>query len=113
MFRKFISISLLVSIIALGTSGLMMIILKDLTFQLQMHPVHKIFGIFMCISAYFHIYFNINPIKNYLKVKKFAITFSILFVLLIFLFVAGMNKPIDKKIVSEIEKKMSILEQKH
>lgn len=113
MFRKAFSITLLVSMLALGTSGLMMIVLNDLTFQLQMHPVHKVFGILMCISACFHIYYNFGPIMNYLKQKKVAIIFSTLSVLLIFLFVVGMNKPIDNKVVKEIEEKMLLLESKN
>ncbi len=112
MFRKFVSITLLLSIIAMGISGLSMIILGSFKFQLQMHPVHKIFGVMMCISACFHIYFNFKSIKNYLKINRIAILGSVLFIVLILLFSVGMNKPLDQNIIAEIEEKMSKLEHK-
>jgi uncharacterized membrane protein len=112
MFRKYIAVTLLISIFALGTSGLLMIILNDLTFRLKMDLLHETFGVIMCISGSIHVYLNFKLIKNYLKYKKVAIAGTILSVLLIFLFVIGMNKPIDQKIILEIEKKISQLEQK-
>ena len=112
MLRKYIAIALLISIFALGISGILMIILNDLTFRLKVDLLHEIFGVIMCISGSIHIYFNFKLIKNYLKVKKIAIAGAILSVLLIFLFVIGMNKPIDQEIISEIEKKILQLEQK-
>jgi len=93
-------------------SGILMIIMNDLTFRLKMDLLHEIFGVIMCISGSVHIYLNFKLIKNYLKVKRIALAGGILFGLLIFLFVIGMNKPIDQKIVSEIERKISQLEQR-
>lgn len=112
MFRKFISIVLLISVIAVGISGLLMIILGSFKFQLQMHPVHKVFGIIMCVAAVFHIYFNFKPIKNYLKINKIAISAAVLFTFLIFLSVIGMNKPLNPEVVEDIENKMLHIEQK-
>lgn len=110
MFRKFISIALLVSIIAVGSSGLMMIILGSFKFQLQMHPVHKIFGIIMCIASLFHVFYNFNAIKKYLTVGRIAISAGVLCAFLIFLFVVGMKRPLDEKAISEIENKMHQLQ---
>lgn len=111
MLRKLTSIVLLISTIAVGSSGLFMIFLNSFTFQLQMHPVHKIFGIIMCISGGLHICFNFRPIKSYLKDRKLSIVGTLLTVLMIFLYAIGLNRPIDQDVVKGIEKVMSQLEQ--
>lgn len=111
MFRKFISITLLVSLIAVGGSGLLMIILGSLSFQLQMHPIHKIFGIVLCISGLFHIGFNFKPIKSYLKINKIAFSAAALCTLALLLLVAGLGKPLDREAVADIETRMQQLEQ--
>lgn len=63
MFRQFISLTLLVSLVALSSSGIMMILLGSFEFQLQMHPVHKIFGILLTLSGAFHVYYNFAAIE--------------------------------------------------
>ena len=70
MFRQFISIILLVSLVALSSSGILMIVLGSFEFQLQMHPVHKIFGILLTLSGAFHLYYNFSAIKKYLSKRK-------------------------------------------
>ncbi|SDW84657.1 protein of unknown function [Lutibacter oricola] len=110
MFRKIVSITLLVSLMALASSGMLMIFLNSLEFQLQMHPVHKIFGILLSISGCFHIYFNFKPIKKYLSVRK-VLVFGVGMVLIMsFLYVVGINKPLDKEKIQEIELLMTQLE---
>ncbi len=110
MLRRLTSIALLVSVTAVGISGVMMIILGSFTFQLQMHPVHKAFGLLMCVAAVFHIYFNFNQMKSYLKNNRIAISAAVLFTFMIFLFVIGMNKPLDQTVIDNIESQMSQLE---
>ena len=103
MTRKIVSTTLLVSLIALASSGIMMIVLGSYEFNLRMHPVHKIFGITMTISGILHIYYNFKSIKKYLgsqKVLLFAVG-MILFMLL--LYFAGYKKPLDETIINEIE----------
>lgn len=104
MFRKYVSIILLISLIALASSGLLMIILNSLEFQFRMHPVHKIFGILMCISGAFHAYFNFKPIKNYFKDKKLAFVGAVLTVLMVILYTVGLNKPMDPNAIQKLEK---------
>ena len=112
MFRKAVSITLLVSLMALASSGIMMIVLNSLEFQLQMHPVHKIFGILMTISGGFHIYFNFKPLKNYLSARKILVVGIGMVLMMSLLYVVGFNKPLDKEKIQEIELLMSQLESK-
>lgn len=89
-----------------------MIILNSFSFQLQMHPVHKVFGIIMILAGCFHVYLNFNPIKSYLKNTKMIILGVILSVFLIFLFVVGLNKPMDPQKILQIQQLMSQMETK-
>ena len=111
MLRKMTSMALLVSVIAVGVSGLLMIILGSFKFQLQMHPVHKVFGILMRVSAVVHIYFNFGAINSYLQMNKIAIMAALLTTLLAALSVIGMNKPLNQTVIEDIENRMSQLEQ--
>lgn len=110
MLRKLTSITLLVSVIAVGVSGVLMILLGSFRFQLQMHPVHKVFGILMCVSALIHVYLNFKPIKGYLKNNKIAVSATVLGTLLFSLSVIGMNKPLDQAVIDTIERQMAQLE---
>ena len=110
MFRKCVSITLVLSLIALGSSGLLMIILNSFSFQLQMHPIHKVFGVIMALSGCFHLYLNFKPIKIYLKNRGVLIFGVILSVFLIFLVVVGLNKPVDPEKIKQIQQLMSQME---
>ncbi|ARU48759.1 putative membrane protein [Sulfurospirillum diekertiae] len=70
MFRQVVSLTLLVSLLAVGSSGILMIILNSFEFQFQMHPVHKIFGVLMVLSGSLHLYLNFGSVKKILEYKK-------------------------------------------
>lgn len=110
MFRKLISLTLLVSLVALSSSGIMMIVLGSFEFQLQMHPVHKIFGILLTISGGFHLYYNFTAIRKYLSDKKIVLIAISLTFMMIALYAIGMSKPLDKEKVQQIEKIMMTME---
>lgn len=110
MFRKAVSLSLLIAFAALSTSGMMMIFLNSFEFQLQMHPVHKIFGVVLTIAVPFHLYYNFNAIKDYLKEQRLAIFTGLLTVVLVALYAIGLNKPLDKEKIKQIETIMQTLE---
>lgn len=112
MLRQFLSITLVISFIALGVSGSFMIILNSFAFQLQMHPVHKVFGIIMVIAGFFHVYLNLTLIKNYLKNRNTLVLGAAMSCLLSFLVVVGLNKPLDRTSVEEVEQLMSQMETK-
>ncbi|MGL1932861.1 MAG: DUF4405 domain-containing protein [Desulfotalea sp.] len=112
MLRQIVSITLVVSFIALGISGLLMIVLNSFSFQLQMHPVHKIFGIIMALTGCVHVYLNFKPINRYLKNQKELVFGAIISALLILLLVTGLNKSIDPELVEQIQQLMSQMESK-
>ena len=110
MFRKIVSLSLLVSLVALSSSGILMILLNDFAFQLQMHPIHKVFGVILTVSGAIHVYYNFSAIKKYLGTQKLAIFTAVLTVVMVLLVVIGMYKPLDMDKVKQIEEIMQTLE---
>ncbi|MBT8349257.1 MAG: hypothetical protein HKP62_07430 [Sulfurovum sp.] len=110
MFRQFISLTLLVSLMALSSSGILMIVLGSFEFQLQMHPVHKIFGVLLTLSGAFHVYYNFAAIKKYLSKKKMLLFALVMTFLMITLYAVGMGKPLDPEKIEQIEKIMKTME---
>ena len=56
--RRFTAIALLVSFVAMATSGLLMLIIDKPSFTFRMHPVHKLFGLVLVGAALSHIPLN-------------------------------------------------------
>jgi len=110
MFRKIVSITLLVSLVALSSSGILMIVLGSFEFQLQMHPVHKIFGILLTLSGAFHLYYNFGAIRKYLGDKKIVLVAVFLTFIMVALYAIGTAKPLDKAKIQQIEAIMKTLE---
>lgn len=106
MLRQYVSITLAVSLVALGSSGMLMIVLNSLAFQFQMHPVHKIFGVVMVVAGCLHVYLNFTPIRTYLKKRKVLVVATALSVLLLLLFAIGFNKSMDTETIEQIEQLM-------
>ncbi len=113
MTRKIVSTTLLVSLLALGSSGAMMLILNSYEFQLRMHPVHKLFGIAMIISGSLHVFYNFKAIKKYLESGKILLYGIVMTLFMILLYFAGFNKPLDADIIKEIETTSRRLESKN
>lgn len=110
MFRKITSLTLLLSLVALSSSGILMIVLGSFEFQLQMHPVHKVFGVLLSISGAIHLYLNFGAIKKYLGTKKLALFAVFLTVMMVGLYAVGMAKPLDPQKVQQIENIMKSME---
>jgi len=51
---KFVAVTLFVSFIAMATSGMMTFVIERPSFTIQMHPVHKLFGLLMVMAAATH-----------------------------------------------------------
>ena len=86
MVRKIAAISLAVSFLAMATSGLMMFVVEKPSFTIQMHPVHKLFGLLMIAAAIAHIWLNYRGLLHHLKTRPVAIYGCVLVVLLVCLY---------------------------
>lgn len=109
MTRKIVSTTLLISLIALVSSGLMMMVLGSYEFNLRMHPVHKIFGMLLSLSGIIHVYLNFKSIRKYLTNRRILVLGIVLFVIMLLLYMVGFNKPIDENAIQQIESTLSTM----
>lgn len=107
MGRKIASTTLLVSFIALASSGLMMMFIGSFEFNLRMHPVHKIFGLVMVVSGIFHVIYNFKSIKKYLTSQRLLIFVLVMMVIMGLLYVAGFKRTIDPAMIEQVEEAIS------
>lgn len=103
MFRRMVAISMFVSFIAIATSGLMMFVIERPSFTIQMHPVHKLFGLLLVVAALCHISLNFRSLKNHLKQRSGLIEVAILTAALIFLYGVAMNNKIPADLAAQMD----------
>lgn len=107
MLRKIVSTTLLVSLLAIVSSGLLMMLLGSYEFNLRMHPVHKIFGMLLSVSGIIHVYLNFKSIKKYLTSRRIMAFAIIMFMIMVLLYIVGFLKPIDETFIREMESILS------
>ena len=83
MLRRIAAVTLAVSFVAMATSGLMMFVVEKPSFTLQMHPVHKTFGILMVAAALAHLSLNFRSLLAHLRTRSVAVYGSVLVALLV------------------------------
>lgn len=103
MLRKFAAISLSVSFVAMATSGLMMFFIERPSFTIQMHPVHKIFGLLMVVAAITHISLNYRLLFNHLKTKSASIYGVVLVIVLVLLYGAAINNQVPESLAETMD----------
>jgi len=104
MFRKIVAVALFVSFIAMSTSGLMMFFIERPSFTIQMHPVHKFFGIIMILSVIGHLSFNLKSILHYLKTRTIAIFAGVMVSVLVLLYAVVINNGVPSEIAIPMDK---------
>jgi hypothetical protein len=104
MFRKIVALALFVSFIAMSTSGLMMFFIEQPSFTIQMHPVHKVFGLIMILSVIGHLSFNLSSIVKYVKNRSVAIFGGVLVCLLVTLYGVALNNEVPAAIAIPMDK---------
>ena len=112
MLRKLTAIALAISMLAVGSSGLLMLLVGKTSFTLQMDPVHKLFGIVMLIASFTHACLNRRAITSYLKVHRTLFLSVPLVALLVAAYVLAIRNRIPSNIseplnalAAEVEKK--------
>lgn len=103
MFRRVVALTMLVSFVAMSTSGAMMFVIERPSFTIQMHPVHKVFGLLMVIAAIAHITLNFRSIKAHLKLRSGVVAASILSALLVLLYGAAMNNAVPPGLAEQMD----------
>ena len=98
MARQLFALTLAVSFLAMATSGMMMFFIETPSFTIQMHPVHKLFGLIMIIAVMGHLSFNYRAISNYLKTKAVSIYGGVLVMGLVLLYGVAANNQVPEEI---------------
>jgi hypothetical protein len=104
LIRKITAVSLLVSFIAMSTSGITMLVISKPSFTIQMHLVHISFGIILIISVLSHLMFNYKSLVLYLKSKIPLLVLSSLTVLLVVAYGFSANKHIPENLAIQMDK---------
>ena len=104
MFRKIVSVALFVSFIAMSTSGLLMFVIEKPSFTIQMHPVHKLFGLIMILAVLAHLSFNFKSIVHYIKNKSVAMFGGFMIILLIALYGVVIYNEVPPEIAIPMDK---------
>ncbi|MEG9861579.1 MAG: DUF4405 domain-containing protein [Parvularculales bacterium] len=98
MFRKIVAVSLFVSFVAMATSGLMMFVIEKPSFTIQMHPVHKLFGLVMVASVIAHLSLNYRHLLNYVRARLVAAFGGVLVTLLVLVYGVAINNGVPPEI---------------
>jgi len=103
MIRKLAAVSLFVSFLAMASSGMMMFVIEKPSFTIQMHPVHKLFGLLMIVSVIVHLSFNYRALLNHLRARSAAWVGGVLIVLLVVLYGVALNKPVAADLAQQMD----------
>lgn len=103
MFRRIVAMAMLVSFVAMATSGAMMFVIEKPSFTLQMHPVHKLFGVVMVVSALAHMTLNFKSIKAHLRFRSALVAVSVLTLALVLLYGAAMNNAVAPELARQMD----------
>lgn len=112
MLRRFATVSLAVSFVAMATSGLMMFFVEKPSFTIQMHPVHKLFGLVMVVAAIIHLTLNFQSLKVHLQTRKVALFGGILVIALVLLYGVAINNKIPSELAAQMDAAAAKVEQK-
>ncbi|MCW8824800.1 MAG: DUF4405 domain-containing protein [Gammaproteobacteria bacterium] len=96
MFRKLVAVTLLISFVAMATSGMMMFVIEKPSFTIQMHPVHKLFGLVMILAVMGHLALNGRVLFNHLKTRSTSVYGGMLVMALVLLYGVAMNNEVPE-----------------
>lgn len=102
--RRITAIALLVSFVAMATSGLLMFVVDKPSFTIQMHPVHKLFGLLMIGAAISHIQLNARAIAAHLEQRSAAMAAAVLTVALVSAYAIVALNPIPPGLAEPLDK---------
>ena len=103
MRRKITAIALLISFVAMATSGLLMFWIEKPSFTIQMHPVHKLFGVIMILSVVAHLSFNYKGLLNHMKNRAAAWVGGALVVLMVALYGVAINNQVPEDLAQQMD----------
>lgn len=102
--RRITAIALLVSFVAMATSGLLMLIVDKPSFSLRMHPVHKLFGIVLIVAALSHLQLNARAIGAHLRERSGTLAAAVLVAALVSTYAIVALNPLPPDVAEPLDK---------
>ena len=87
----------------MASSGIMMMVIERPSFTIQMHPVHKVFGILMVLSVIGHLSFNMRMLLTYLRQRGAAVAGGVLVALLVVLYGVVINNELPPENITQLD----------
>ena len=75
-----------------------MFVIEQPSFTIQMHPVHKLFGLLFIIAAVTHLIYNYRALIHHLKSKSSTVFASSLVVILVLWYGATINNKVPEEL---------------
>ncbi|PTT79591.1 hypothetical protein DBR42_21090 [Pelomonas sp. HMWF004] len=110
MIRKLTALCLLVSFIALASSGLLMLVVDRPSFTLRLHPVHKLFGLVLVAAAGVHLALNARALRQHLRDGRVQVAGVVLAVVLAATYAAAALRPLDEATAQQLDNAAQRLE---
>lgn len=101
--RRLTAMALLVSFVAMATSGLLMFIVDKPSFTIRMHPVHKLFGLVLIVAALSHIQLNARALGAHLKARSGSIAAAALTIAMVSAYALVALNPIPPAIAAPLD----------
>lgn len=80
-----------------------MFFIEKPSFTIQMHPVHKLFGLLMVLAIIGHITLNYLALLKHLKTKSVSIFGAVLIIVLVLLYGVSFNNEIPRDIAEPMD----------
>lgn len=103
MLRKIAAVSLAVSFVAMATSGMLMFFIEKPSFTIQMHPVHKLFGLVMVAAVLVHVSLNLRGLLNHLKSRAVVLYACALVAALVLLYGVAVNNKLPAEMAAQMD----------
>lgn len=88
-----------------------MFFIEKPSFTIQMHPVHKLFGLIMVLSTIAHLFYNHKALLKYIKTKAVALFGLFLVAILVLLYGVAINNKVPDDIAIPMDKLANQAEQ--
>lgn len=92
---------------------MMMFVVEKPSFTLQMHPVHKLFGLIMIASALAHISLNYKALFRHLKQRSVTIYAALLVTALVLLYGVAINNKVPEDLAERMDAAAAESESRH
>lgn len=110
MIRKLTALLLLVSFVAMSSSGLLMLVVDQPSFTIRMHPVHKLFGMALVGAVGVHLVLNFRALRQHLRDKRVLALGALLSGLLIAAYAGAALRPMDADVARSLDNAAKRLE---